>query len=352
VSRVVVFGGYGTFGSLVAKDLVRRGADVVIAGRDAARARRFAAELGPSVRGVAADATDAASCRAALDGATVAASCAGPFSALGEALLDACVAAGCHYVDITDDRAFARRVRDWGPRFEAAGLAAVYGASSLPGISGALAIAARAAAGEAPVEHARVTLFIGNDNPKGSAAVHSFVPQLGRAIEAPQGTIKGFRDAERVELPAPFGPRTVYNMESPEYDLFPSLLGAPSVSVKLGFELRAAAFAFGLLARLGSRWGARTARTMTRIGRIASGSGHSGGAVMTELFLGGGRVVRAVLHGAEAAQTMAALPCSRSADRLRAAPPPRPGAQTAYDLLGARALLDAIVAEGYTLTID
>src|SRR5204862_6086264 len=124
--------------------------------------------------------------------------------------------------DIADDRAYAAAVRSYDERFRARGLAAVYGCSSLPGISGALAL--RAAEGiPATVDRVRVTLFIGNKNPKGRAALHSLVAGLGRPIAAPQGTLRGFRDREVVTLPPPFGRRPVFNFQSPDYDLLPKL---------------------------------------------------------------------------------------------------------------------------------
>src|SRR5262249_44314453 len=161
------------------RELARLGVLLTVAGRDRARAEEFARTLGPGCRALAADATSPGSCRAALRGQGVAVSCAGPFDTLHTALLDVCLEAGCHYADITDDRGYAALVRDHGGRFRARGLAAVYGCSSLPGISGALALHARAGM-SAAVERARVTLFIGNNNPKGEAAVRSLLAGLGR----------------------------------------------------------------------------------------------------------------------------------------------------------------------------
>src|SRR5262249_19941721 len=155
-------------------------------------------------------------CAAALVGRSIVAQCAGPFDRLGSALLDACLDAGCHYVDMADDRRYVASVCARGESFRNRGLAAVFGCSSLPGLSGALARLAGEGKAGVP-DRARVPLFIGNDNPKGSAAIRSLVRGLGRPFEAPQGTLRGFRDREVVHLPAPFGPRGVFNVESPDY---------------------------------------------------------------------------------------------------------------------------------------
>src|SRR5437764_796194 len=82
----------------------------------------------------------------------------------------------------------------------------------------ALTAARNSAASPARV---RVTLLIGNNNPKGRAAIRSLVLGLGKPVQAPQGMLRGFRGREVVPLPEPFGRRAVFNFDSPEYDLFP-----------------------------------------------------------------------------------------------------------------------------------
>jgi hypothetical protein len=348
---IIVFGGYGVFGSHVARELAGRGLAVTISGRDQARAEALARTLGATCRAQVASLTDADSCFRALAGHAVAVNCAGPFQTLDPTLLELCLKADCHYVDITDDRGYARLVRSQDARFRERGLAAVYGCSSLPGISGALALVAREGAKEA-VERGRVTLFIGNNNPKGSAAVGSLLAGLGRPIAAPQGQLRGFRDREVVQLPLPFGRRGVFNFDSPDYDLLPELLGAPRFAVKVGFELRLATYLFALLALLGSGYGRLTATLLELPGRAFRWLGCSGGAVMAELFCVDGTVRRAALSGHRDAQRMAALPCALVARHLAETHALKPGAATAYEFLGARPLLNALVEAGFELTVE
>lgn len=343
---VVVLGGYGTFGTHVCRELASAGVPVTVAGRDQARADAFAATLGPNCRGVAADAAQPDSCEVALRGHAVAVCCAGPFHQLGATLIEVCLEVGCHYVDIGDHRGYAAMVRAYSEQFQHRSLAAVYGCSSLPGISGALCLRAREETAD-PIERVRVTLFIGNRNPKGEAAVRSLLAGLGRPIPAPQGTLRGFQDREVVRLPAPFGRRGVFNFESPDYDLLSPLLGARAVSVKVGFELRLATYGIALLALTGIRGGARTARLLAGPGRLLSRLGRSGGAVMAELFVQGGAVRWAALLARQDGQRMAAVPCARVAQALSEDNVPRQGALTAYEFLGAKALLDELVAAGF-----
>jgi hypothetical protein len=347
VNGAVVFGGYGTFGSIVAHELARASVPVTVAGRDGARAEALARRLGPAHRGMGADVTDPESCRRALRGRAMAVNCAGPFAALGPALLEACLEEGCHYADIADDRRYATLVRGHAERFRQRRLTAVCGCSSLPCISGALALAARSAL-PAPPERARVTLFVGNANAKGVGAIRSVVELLGKPIRTPQGTVRGFCDRQVAPLPAPFGPRGVYNFESPEYDLFPDLLGVRAVSVKIGLEMRGATYALAVLAALSSHYGPRTAAFLHRMGGLARGFGTSGGVVMTELFWPDGGVRRAALVARANGQRMAALPCALAA-RVLCEGQPAGGVVAAYEFLGGAALLERLVAEGFSL---
>lgn len=340
---IVVFGGYGVFGSLVAREL----ADLPlrIAGRDGDRAARCAAALGGE--GMAADVSDPASCARALEGARVAVSCAGPFGDLTLALPEACLAAGVHYVDIADDRGWFARLRGMSERFRSAGLAAACGCSTLPGISGALAVVAAERLQE--IRRARVTLFIGNANPKGTAAVESAAAQLGRRFEAPQGTLIGLRGREVVDLPPPFGPRGVYDFDSPEMDLFPDLIGAREVRVKVGFESRMATASLAAMSYLGPELGVPLSRAITPVARLASRFGHSGGCVKVELWSRDGERSRAWIGGAREGQRMAALPAALVARGLYEGGVDARGTVTSYEALGAHPLLERISAAGYEL---
>jgi hypothetical protein len=348
---VTVFGGYGVFGGHVARALAAAGLPVRIAGRDAERAARFASDLGPGHEGIAADLHDPASCARALTGVRVAVCCAGPFSSLPLVLPEACLAAGVHYVDIADDRAWSARLRGLGERFQERGLTAAVGCSSLPGISGALAILA---AERLPaVDRVRVTIFIGNRNPKGEAAVLSAAAQLGRTFPAPQGPLTGLRSRELVDLPLPFGRRTVLDFESPELDLFPDLLGARIVRVKVGFESRLATTSMAILSCLGPRLGTAATRAVAPLARLLSRSGHSGGVVKVELWSPDGALAAASLGGANDGQRMAALPAAFVAQALwEKTNLVARGTVTAWEALTARGLLDRLTAAGYELHIS
>lgn len=95
--RVLVLGGYGALGGAVVAELLRSTpAKVAIGGRNEQRARRVALALGPRADGVYADADDPRTLAEALEGASLAISCA---SGLPRAVLERAAALGVPLID-------------------------------------------------------------------------------------------------------------------------------------------------------------------------------------------------------------------------------------------------------------
>lgn len=116
----------------------------------------------------------------------------------------------------------------------------------------------------------------------------------------------------------------------------------------MGFESRFATGALAALARLGPRAGGRLALGMAPLARLFSGFGHSGGFVKVELFAPGG-TCSASLGGTSDGQRMAALPAAFVAQGLLDGSVTASGVVTAYEAIGARPLVERLVAAGYEL---
>ena len=102
---VLLFGATGYTGALTAHALARRGAEVVLAGRNLARLEKLAVEVEASdIRQVEVGDVDVLA-RAAAD-TKVLLTCVGPFWKLGHTAVEAALEAGVHYVDSTGEIAF------------------------------------------------------------------------------------------------------------------------------------------------------------------------------------------------------------------------------------------------------
>jgi hypothetical protein len=155
--RVVVLGARGVFGSLLVRELEGK-YDVVPAGRG---------DFDPR-------------------GAFAVACAAGPFQQLDRSLARATVDAGAHWLDIADDAGWFFDLldnRELDALARERGVAVIPGLSSLPAVSGALV--RRLGQAGLPVLHVTITLFIGNRNAKGAAAIASAAQSRGRVLHSP-----------------------------------------------------------------------------------------------------------------------------------------------------------------------
>jgi short subunit dehydrogenase-like uncharacterized protein len=97
----LLYGANGFTGRLIAREAVRRGMRPVLAGRNGPPVRELAAELG--CRSRCFDLRDPARVAAHLHGHRLVLNCAGPFSVTAGRMMEACLAAGAHYLDITGE---------------------------------------------------------------------------------------------------------------------------------------------------------------------------------------------------------------------------------------------------------
>lgn len=99
--RWLLYGATGYTGRLVAAEAVRRGMSPILAGRSAAALHQLGCELGLPVRVFPLQ--DPATVRAGLVGVAAVLHCAGPFVWTSRPMVDACLASGVHYLDVTGE---------------------------------------------------------------------------------------------------------------------------------------------------------------------------------------------------------------------------------------------------------
>lgn len=136
--RVLIIGGYGNFGSFIARRLSRDpGLEIVIAGRSLEKAEELASTLNnatavrldvavdlvPTLRRIAPD---------------VVIHTSGPFQTQNYGVAKACIEVGCHYIDLADGRDFVANIATLGIAAKERGVSVVSGASSVPCLTSAL----------------------------------------------------------------------------------------------------------------------------------------------------------------------------------------------------------------------
>jgi hypothetical protein len=305
--RILIAGGYGVFGSLLARELLdTTPARLMIAGRDPSRAEVTCRALGAPgrVTPLALDLTDLASVAHAAEGCIAVACTAGPFQSLDAALPAAVVDAGAHWLDIADHHGWVLPLLA-NQRLHAhasdAAVAVLTGQSTVPALSGALT---RWCLSRLPdATRVRTTLFIGNRNHKGAGAITS-------ALTA------GFSEPRTVTMPV--GRRRAYLFDSPDPALLRDELGLRA-EFRVTFEWQSVNLLMSLLAPLARRAPedrrAAIARALAMVAMPFSRIGSHLGCLQVEAR-GESGAVRAYVTAP--GQLLAILPCAFAVQSLLA----------------------------------
>jgi short subunit dehydrogenase-like uncharacterized protein len=232
---IAVYGATGFTGRLVAAELRRRGARMVLAGRNPAKLEILSEELGDNgteTRAVALD--DAAGLRDLLEGCGAVIGCAGPFRRFGEPVLAAAVDAGTHYLDTTGEQPFMRTVFErYGPAAERAGVAAVtaMGFDYVPGD-----MIASLTAGSGPVDELVLAYCVKGFGPTRGTALSALGMLAGGDVEwrdgrlqpAPQSVGRGAWD-----FAEPVGRQRMVRYPAGEHITVPRHVQTPSLRTVL-----------------------------------------------------------------------------------------------------------------------
>jgi hypothetical protein len=237
MKTVVVLGGYGIFGSRVARALsATEGLRVRVAGRNRRRGRELAQEVGADFAHCELETRE--SLLECLEDSQLLIHAAGPFQDRDYSVARACIERGMHYLDLADARAFVNGIRTLDESARGAGVFVGSGASSVPTITSALV--AEVAPEFSAIDSIQIALSPGNQNPRGASTIAAILSYLGQPMlvwtDGAWQTRHGWGDRTSLEFPPKVGRRETYNCEVPDLDLFPTTWGASSVRFHAGLE--------------------------------------------------------------------------------------------------------------------
>lgn len=244
--RIVILGGYGVFGGKLAEALLRQPQfEVVIAGRSIDKAQTFCHRHGGLPVALDRSASEFTETLADLAPfATIDA--AGPFQAYGHhpyKVAEAALAAGSHYLDLSDDAGFTSGIVVLRDRALAAGRAVLSGVSSVPALSSAAVEVLRGDFSR--LDLIESAILPGNRAPRGLSVMRAILAQTGRPLSV-------FRDGVRTRLPGWSGlskrrigprdrtglpPRWTSFIGAPDMALFQERYRARTVLFRAGLEL-------------------------------------------------------------------------------------------------------------------
>ena len=300
---LAILGVTGYTGRLVLAEARRAGLDVRLVGR-----RREALDelAGPGEEVCVADARDEKALRTAFEGASVVASCAGPFLDIGLAPVQAAVGAGAHYLDTTGEQEFVRLVHD---RIEAETV--VLPAFGFDYVPGDLAACLAAEQVDGPLDEVIVAYSAsGVGTSRGTRRTIGHVMGQEQVAWEDGRLVPSRFGATTRTVRFPFGEKTVVEWSGTEPITVPrhtdvrnvrSYIRAPAVAAKAGAVSAISAPFMRLAARFGPSGPSEGSRAKSRFAVVAeaSGPGGRGRAVLTgsDVY---GLTALLVVRGAEA----------------------------------------------------
>ena len=258
-STILILGGTGVFGSRLAMGLLKQpGLDVVVAGRDLRAAREFCRRHGGRALRLDRRSPDLAEQVSAVAPAIVV-DAAGPFQEYGQApyaLAEAALAAGAHYLDLSDDAGFTAGIAALDGEALRRGRTALSGVSSVPALSSAAVEAL--APGLTDIHLIESVILPGNRAPRGPSVIRSILAQAGQPLKVWRAgrwvEERGWSHTRREwlghggvdALPG----RWSSLIGAPDLRLFPERYHARSVLFRAGLELPLLHHGLGALAWL------------------------------------------------------------------------------------------------------
>lgn len=274
--HVLIVGASGVFGSRLARLLTGRKAfRVTLAGRAPHKAASLQSELRSidpdgdyrtamlDRDGVTAQELRALDCQVVVD-------CSGPFQLMGANLIEAAIAAPCHYVDLADSRSFVAGIGRFDAAARKAGIAIITGASSSPCLSNA--VLDHLVGDWMSIDTIDCAIVPGNQTPKGKSVISGILSWVGQPVrlfcEGEWQARAGWSGARTIAIDG-VSPRRAMLAEVPDLDIIP---GRFSPRVRAGFDagmelpvLNALIGLSGLAVRLGL---VKSARVFTTLGNL------------------------------------------------------------------------------------
>jgi len=287
VKRVLIIGGYGNFGSYIARSLAAEtGIKLLIAGRSLDKASRFVAQLRAAAEPepVALDISADIAARLAATRPDILIHTTGPFQTQSYAVAEACLRQRCHYIDLADARGFVAGIGRFDEEARQKRLLIVSGASSVPCLTAALIDDYRPRF--ASLQKIDYGISAAQQTNRGLATLAAILSYAGKPfttlIDGRWTTVYGWQGLHAEKYPS-LGRRLFGNCDVPDLQLFPARYpGLRTLRFAAGTEIRVLHIGLWLLS-----WLVR-ARALSGLGSFASklnrlaflfdalGSGRSG----------------------------------------------------------------------------
>ncbi len=356
MTRVLIIGGYGNFGSYIARALAND-ANILplIGGRSKQKADAFAASLNAvnSATGHFVDIDADIGSRLSELRPDIVIHTTGPFQSQDYRVAKAAIAAGAHYLDLADARHFVAAIGELDAEAKRANVAIIAGASSVPCMTAAFIDRYRSAF--ARLESATYGIAAAQATNRGLGTAAAILSYIGKPFailrDAKRTRVFGWQGLRSVRYPE-LGLRLFGYCDIPDLELFPDRYpGLRDLQFVAGHEVKVlhlGTWVLSWIARLGlvKSW-TPYASQLLRLSFLFDpfGSDKSG----FHMFLDGvdsrGRPIRITIFMVARQVHGPNIPCMPAiilARRIAAGWEPMPGARPCLDLIDLDELMGSI----------
>jgi NAD(P)-dependent dehydrogenase (short-subunit alcohol dehydrogenase family) len=226
MKRLLIIGGYGNFGSYIARSLASDPAiRLLIGGRSVEKAERFIASLETANPAEAHRIDIDADVGAALEAIApdIVVHTTGPFQTQDYRVARACIAQGCHYLDLADARDFVAQIGSLDAAAKAKSVLVVSGASSVPCLTAA--VIDHHLPGFERLDSIDYGISAAQQTNRGLATTSAILSYVGKPFETTRDgepiSVFGWQDTHGERYPE-LGRRWFGNCDIPDLALFPS----------------------------------------------------------------------------------------------------------------------------------
>ena len=221
MKRILIVGGYGNFGSYIARKLAaEKNIALIISGRNKDKAIKLAEEIKGEYAVI--DINKKVIPQIKIVNPDIVIHTSGPFQGQNYNVAEACIELGCHYIDLADGREFVFNIKDLNNEALNAGVFIISGASSVPCLSSAVVEKYRHQF--KVIESIEYGIATAQQTNRGLATTEAILSYTGKPfktlINKKMRTIYGWQGLHLKKYPD-LGWRCLSNCEIPDLSLFP-----------------------------------------------------------------------------------------------------------------------------------
>jgi saccharopine dehydrogenase-like NADP-dependent oxidoreductase len=258
--NILVVGGYGAVGRVVATRLAERyPGQVIAAGRNYDKANELSKATNGKILALALDIFTAHETPEILDDVALVIMC---IDLPDTRFVEMCMQNGVDYIDVSASYEYLAQVEALHEVAQVGGGTAVLSVGITPGLTNLLGRYAKSQYDE--LRQLDIHILLGLGEAHGEAAVRWMAENLNGSFSVQENRkakfVENFADGKQTEFPGKLGRRTTYRFDFSDQHVLPATLGINTVSTRIAFEsalmtdLMALAKKIGLFALLRYQW--------------------------------------------------------------------------------------------------